>query len=258
MAYPGGKAGDGVYQRLISLMPPHEVYIEPFLGGGAIMRHKRPARLNIGIDLDPQVISAWQDPIARTDDTNTGGILNDNDARFEFQAGDGLAFLHSYPFTGKELVYCDPPYVLSTRSGKQYRFEMTDDQHMKLLETITALPCLVMISGYWTELYAKTLKGWATFTYEAMTRGGHTATEWVWMNYTDPIALHDYRYLGDDFRERERIKRKKQRWVRRLHAMPILERRALLAALEEAWPGIPSPELTILAGIAGQSHYDFP
>ena len=54
MAYPGGKAGDGVYQRLISLMPPHEVYIEPFLGGGAIMRHKRPALLNIGIDLDPQ------------------------------------------------------------------------------------------------------------------------------------------------------------------------------------------------------------
>ena len=64
MAYPGGKAGDGVYQRLISLMPPHEVYIEPFLGGGAIMRHKRPTRLNIGIDLDSQVISMWQYPIA--------------------------------------------------------------------------------------------------------------------------------------------------------------------------------------------------
>jgi len=32
--------------------PPHEVYIEPFLGGGAIMRQKRPALLNIGLDLD--------------------------------------------------------------------------------------------------------------------------------------------------------------------------------------------------------------
>ncbi len=27
---------------------------EPFLGGGAIMRHKKPASLNIGIDKDPR------------------------------------------------------------------------------------------------------------------------------------------------------------------------------------------------------------
>ena len=73
-----------------------------------------------------------------------------------------------------------------------------------------------------------------------MTRGGRLATEWVWMNYADPVALHDYRYLGEDFRERERIKRKTQRWVNRLQTMPLLERRALLAALEEAWPR-PSP-----------------
>ncbi len=57
-------------------------------------------------------------------------------------------------------------------------------------------------------------------------------------NFPEPIALHDYRYLGEDFRERERIKRKKQRWVNRLHVMPALERRALLNAITEAWkPG---------------------
>jgi len=39
--------------------------------------------------------------------------------------------------------------------------------------------------------------------------------------------------LGEDFRERERIKRKKQRWVTRLHTIPILERRALLNAIAE-------------------------
>jgi hypothetical protein len=32
-------------------------------------------------------------------------------------------------------------------------------------------------------------------------------------NFPEPVALHDYRYLGEDFRQRERIKRKKQRWV---------------------------------------------
>ncbi len=31
---------------------PHDAYIEPFLGGGAIMKRKPPAIRNIGIDLD--------------------------------------------------------------------------------------------------------------------------------------------------------------------------------------------------------------
>jgi len=38
MPYPGGKSGAGVYQTIINRMPPHRVYIEPFLGGAAIMR----------------------------------------------------------------------------------------------------------------------------------------------------------------------------------------------------------------------------
>ena len=40
--------------------------------------------------------------------------------------------------------------------------------------------------------------------------------------------------LGENFRERERINRKKRRWVRRLKAMPQLGRQALLAAIREA------------------------
>ena len=61
MVYPGGKNGAGVYQTIINLMPPHDVYIEPFLGGGAIMRQKRPALLNIGVDLDPSTIARFND-----------------------------------------------------------------------------------------------------------------------------------------------------------------------------------------------------
>ena len=51
--YPGGKGG--VFQRLINIMPSHEVYIETHLGGGAVMRNKRPARYNIGIEIDPKI-----------------------------------------------------------------------------------------------------------------------------------------------------------------------------------------------------------
>ena len=60
------------------------------------------------------------------------------------------------------------------------------------------------------------------------------ATEWIWMNYPPPVELHDYRYLGDTFRDRERIKRKTKNLVSKLKRMPILERQALLAAISSA------------------------
>jgi hypothetical protein len=66
-----------------------------------------------------------------------------------------------------------------------------------------------------------------------MTRGGRPATEWLWFNFEAPVALHDYRYLGRDFRERERIKRKKLRWTARLERMPALEKQALFSAIAE-------------------------
>ncbi|ODS30416.1 MAG: D12 class N6 adenine-specific DNA methyltransferase [Candidatus Scalindua rubra] len=45
--------------------------------------------------------------------------------------------------------------------------------------------------------------------------------------------LHNYRYLGDTFRERERIKLKSERWIRRLKTIPVLERQALLSAISD-------------------------
>jgi len=93
---------------------------------------------------------------------------------------------------------------------------------------------MVMISGYWSSLYAEMLEEWNSISFEAMTRGGHTATEWLWFNFPQPTELHDYRYLGDNFRERERIKRKKQRWAARLERMPLLEKQALLSVLRPA------------------------
>ena len=58
MGYLGGKAGTDVYQTIINRMPPHRVYMEPFLGSGAVMRHKKPASLNIGIDRDREAVKA--------------------------------------------------------------------------------------------------------------------------------------------------------------------------------------------------------
>jgi len=245
VTYPGGKNGAGVFQTIINLMPPHQVYIEPFLGGGAIMRLKRSAALNIGIDLDSAAIAKMRDAAGRIAVSGDAvPIANSSDGRghrqeWRFARSDALEFLVTYSFTGKELVYCDPPYMHETRTRKDlYRFEMTDQQHVRLLKVIRSLPCYVMISGYWTNLYARELASWNSTSFQAVTRSGRMATEWLWFNFPEPVALHDYRYLGSTFRERERIKRKKLRWANRLRTMPVLERRALLSALELTSPNL--------------------
>ena len=216
MSFPGGKGG--VFHKLINLMPPHKVYIETHLGNGAVIRNKRLAQRNIGIDIDPEVIANW-------------GILNLRD--IELVQCDAVDYLRSYEFTGSELIYCDPPYIRETRrkSSRLYKYEYTLEQHIELLEVIKSLPCMVMISGYESELYKEYLDGWHTYIYKAGCQHG-IAIEWVWMNYSSPLELHDYSYLGSNFRERDRIKQKKKRWVERLKAMPVLERQALLSAID--------------------------
>ena len=200
-------------------MPPHDVYIETHLGGGAILRKKRPARRNIGIEIDPEVIGKWS--------TMTG-------INVELIHADALPYLRSYEFTGKEFVYCDPPYLRQTRRKYYplYKYDYSMEEHRKLLEVLKSLPCMVMISGYESLLYREYLKGWDSHTFQATTHHG-MATEWLWMNYPTPVELHDYRYVGDTFRERERIQRKAARWVARLQRMPALERHALLSAINE-------------------------
>lgn len=223
MAYNGGKGQEGVYQTLINQIPEHQVFIECFLGYGSITRRKRPGATTIGIEADASVLAAhWR---------------GDELPGLQLVHADALDWLSRYDWTGGEFVLADPPYLFETRSGGQtslYPYEFGEvAQHRTLLAVLKRLPCPVMLCGYWSELYAEQLSGWRTLSYQAVKRSGELATEWLWMNYPEPIALHDYRYLGKNFRERERIKKLKARWVRRLNAMPLLQRQALLAALHD-------------------------
>jgi DNA adenine methylase len=223
--YPGGKSGAGVFQTIINQQPPHAVYVEPFLGHGGVFRRKRLAGRNIGVDLDAAVIARWRDTSRRT-------------PAFELHHGDALEYLAAYPWTGAELVYLDPPYLIETRSsGRLYLHEMTEDQHRALLALIKRLPCRVQVSGYPSELYARELAGWRVVEFEAMTRGGRKATECLWMNYPEPQMLHTTWYAGSNYRERERIKRRRQRWARRLAAMDPTERQVILEALQQIAQG---------------------
>lgn len=223
MTYPGGKSGSGVYQKLINLMPPHQVYVEPFLGGGAIMRIKRPAMTSIAIDVDGEAVSDFRHTC------NIPGLT--------LLRTDALGWLRNATnFDSPDsLIYLDPPYLMSTRSAGRaiYRHEFaTEAEHRELLVLIRGLRCMVMISGYYSDLYAEVLHDWRLVQFQAQTRGG-PATECVWLNFPPPVELHDCRFLGNDFRERERINRKKRRWSERLKSMDPLERQALLSAIDE-------------------------
>ncbi len=81
------------------------------------------------------------------------------------------------------LIYLDPPYVLSTRHGKQYRYEMDDAAHNDLLDVSLAHRGPVLISGYDNELYNERLKNWhreETFCYSQVKS---KKKEVLWMNF---------------------------------------------------------------------------
>ena len=128
-------------------------------------------------------------------------------------------------------VFADPPYVLSERShGKQYACELRDDDHSRLSRILSRIwPARALLCGYATPLYAS-LQKWRTVDHRVPTRGG-LQDERIWMNYPEPAELHDYRYVGDCRRSRERIRRRQRNWLSQLNAMRPRERQAMLEAL---------------------------
>ena len=133
-------------------------------------------------------------------------------------------------------VFCDPPYVMSERAhGKQYACEMTDSDHRRLLEVLTTIDAtryLVMVCGYACPLYAA-LDPWRSIDHRVPTRGG-LQDERLWLNYERPVRLHDYRYVGNCRRSREKVRRRQKNWVSQLNAMGDREREAMLEAIRHA------------------------
>ncbi len=220
MRFPGGKFR--CFQKLINLMPPHRVYIETHLGGGAVLRHKAPAESSIGVDSDPAVI---------------GAFAGHFDSRFRIINSRAEDFLTGYSFVGDELVYSDPPYWPGSRRSRRcpYRHDYTEEQHVRLLRLLCKLPCAVMISGYGNATYDEMLRDWQKQVFPGTSHTGRRE-ETVWLNF-EPAVLHDTRFLGATFRDRQTIKRKRVRWVSRFRREPVGVQQAILADLTSAFAG---------------------
>ena len=236
MAYPGGKGADGTFQFLINLMPPMGRYFEPFAGDVALLRNMRPPPHSYAWDKNPKVVQKL------LMDRAAGRLP----ATLTVLQGDALQLLQQTYWHKNDLVFADPPYLPATRSSQKrlYEFELDEpEQHEELLCTLCNLPCLVMVTHYESELYRSILRPpkWHAFSFMNQTRGGRRE-EWVWCNYPRPLQLHDYRWIGDDYKERWNYRKRQRRWVDRLARMSHFERLAMFAAMDAYREAAAPPE----------------
>ena len=226
----GSKGAAGVAERIVSLMPQHSLYLELFAGRAAVARKKRPSASTVLIERDPLRIA----------------YLKRTFPQASIVLGDCRRVLSAETMPADALIYADPPYLKDVRAGGERRYyahDMLDRlEHLALLKWLKSFTCPLMISGYRCELYDRELAGFYRDDIPTMTRGG-PATESVWCSF-DPARInrHDTRFYGENFRERERIKRKAERWIKRFERLSPGERAAILDRLASA--GIIAPRLS--------------
>lgn len=244
--YAGGKGAAGTYQKVINHVRPCERFVELCLGGGSVSRWMKPARYHVGVDVDERIISLW------------AGMQFD---WLELRHQSALAYLRELEQLqdlSRTVLYFDPPYPRSSRKSQQdlYKHEMTDAGHVAILEVLLRLAQRpdrpdILISSYPNELYAQLLKGWQYETFQSTTRQG-PATEILYWNFGEVNALHDTRFVGENFRERWRRKKRERRWVANFNKMPQLERQAIFKLLAADATNY-EPDMTLTAAPVVQS-----
>lgn len=226
-SYYGGKGAPATVRTLINIIPPHDVYIEPFLGSGRVMRHKKPAaKGSVGMELDPSVIASW----ASIDAPDIRVLHLNALEHLEYLI---IQFIRAGCNPARIVVYCDPPYLLHTRrtSTPTYFEEWSAEHHFAFLAMVHRLRCKVIVSHLPCPEYSNALSGWHQFTFQNVTRNG-SQTEQVWCNYIPTAALHEYTFIGRNFREREKFKRQFAIIHKRFAALPDAGRIAILGLLQ--------------------------
>lgn len=125
------------------------------------------------------VVSRWLGGVEGLDE------VADRLLRVQIENRPALDVIHLYDSPGT-LFYCDPPYVHSTRGDKKaYGFEMDDQQHRALAETLNGIKGKAAVSGYRCDLMDDLFKGW--HRYDAPVKKVHSTKddrqESLWANY---------------------------------------------------------------------------
>lgn len=84
-----------------------------------------------------------------------------------------LDVVRDYGQESGALLYCDPPYLASTRKSTNYRREMAaEPEHRALAEALGECAATVVLSGYDSPLYGDLYAGWNRVELAAWTGNG--------------------------------------------------------------------------------------
>lgn len=218
--YPGRKAAAGQWQKIISEIPKCKTFIEVMCGSAFISSiiAKTGCRIVIN-DIDRAVIDKHNYDAGKK-------IIKMNN--------DYAVCVNACKSQPDPVFYFDPPYMKETRSyqGDIYNYEWNDKAHERFLNFVQRIKSPVLISHYPCDLYDFTLKKWRKITYKAMTRAG-IRDENLYMNFPQPVLLQCYKHIGENFIDRQRIKRKVENLIAKLKREPDQERAAILSAVIE-------------------------
>lgn len=248
LKYPGSKTR--ISKWIVDYIPEHEVYLEPFFGGGAVFFNKKPARIETINDLSAEVYNYFK--VLREHPEELIHLLNltpygrkeydfsfehaDNEIekarRFAVRCCQGFGcsnkykngfrssigtksprtttFWNEFPETLKQasqrllqaqienqdalklierynkeevFIYADPPYPLTTRKNYLYEYEMSDEEHIKLLNLLKNHKGKVMVSSYENGLYDEILKDWRKEFKNTTAEKSVKRVEVIYMNY---------------------------------------------------------------------------
>jgi DNA adenine methylase len=252
--YPGSKWK--MAQLIVSLIPEHKNYLEPFAGSLAVFFNKNRVLCETINDLDSRLINLYKQmreepeqlanlialtPYSREEQSLSYEIATDKleDARrmmvrLWFSIGGKTSHHSSFkrnttwkgsyntqtwgkvPETILEaaerlknvqienrpaiqlikefddpetLIYIDPPYLPELLSNSYYKYEMVKDEHVELLQIINKSRAKIILSGYESQLYSESLKGWKKFIVSTATFTGKKQDEVLWLNYDPPGQL---------------------------------------------------------------------
>lgn len=229
--YPGSKSASGVIQRIMNNIPEHNYFVDMCAGSGAVA-------LTALEHLQSHVIICEKyQPVFQQLETkfreipmlaNRVHLKHIDSIEFYYdRIGEGCAFDESF-------FYIDPPYLKSTRKSYRdlYGCEWNENDHWRMLNLVNILKekttADIMINHYDCDLYREQLKDWFTEEYTTMTRGG-VKTDKLWMSYDiTQLKLATTDFLGKNFSDRQRIKRRKESFLKKLQNMPLHESQAIL------------------------------
>lgn len=113
--------------------------------------------------------------------------LHDRMSKIIVRNTDGTDLIRKYD-SPNVLIYCDPPYEQSTRTGARYKVDMDRTQHEEFLDAVIESKSKILISGYHCNLYEKLLiNGFKMENFEVKTIDGNfnkkTKIETIYYNY---------------------------------------------------------------------------